>query len=529
MRSSRFGRHAIVAALGLGLVLSACSSPGQGDESDQATPGGDLVIALAGDPGVLNPDTPGYSTGSIETARSIFDTLVGYNAKWDIIPGLAESWDVSEDAKTVTFHLAAGVTWHDGEPFSSQDVKFTYEAILRDKGWAVDYLSDVASIETPDDVTVVIKLSQPNASFVQTLGEQGLSILPEHLLAGEDWTDSAFNIAPVGTGPFKFEEYSTGSHILLSANEDYFQGRPIVDQLMFKILPDQASALTALESGEIQFSTNFAPPGEVDRLDASPNVRVTYYTYPTIAYQAYNLAEAGPLQDPKVREAIALGTDRDGINDRAQNGLATVADHLYLSGHWATDESIELPGYDPDKANEILDAAGYERDANGTRFSLGYLIYTGYGIEGVADVVKQQMREIGIDIEIDALEWGSYVTKGKDEKDFDVMFGMGYAGPDPALLGVFVGTGGFQNSMSYSNPEVDNLLDEAVKVPGHEERAEIYSEIQQILLDDMPRLPLFDRKVPFPVAETCHDFWPEDSEAALSQAERSYWKVWCSS
>jgi ABC-type transport system substrate-binding protein len=108
------------------------------------------------------------------------------------------------------------------------------------------------------------------------------------------------------------------------------------------------------------------------------------------------------------------------------------------------------------------------------------------------------------------------------------MFGMGYAGPDPALLGVFVGTGGFQNSMSYSNPEVDALLDEAVKVPGHEDRAEIYSEIQQILLDDMPRLPLFDRKVPFPVAETCHDFWTDDSKAGLEQAERSYWKVWCS-
>jgi peptide/nickel transport system substrate-binding protein len=519
---------AIIVAAGACVLVASATGKGTAQQAQTPVRGGTLVVSLAGDPGTLNPDLNTYSTHAVEIARNIFDTLVAYNSKWQTIPDLARTWKVSPDAKTVTFHLAKNVKWSDGTPFTSADVKWTYGAIKTQKGWAIDYLSNVRSIQTPDKYTVVLKLSHPDASLVSTLADQGLSILPAHLYKGTDWNKNPANLKPVGTGPYIFDSYTPDAQVVLKANPKYFQGGPYLDKLVFQVTPDQATALAALQSGQVQFTTNFAPPGTVPSLQKNKNVRVDFYTYPVIAYQAYNLNRK-PLNNPLVRKALAYAVDRNAINRIAQNGLTTTANHLYLEGAWATSKGVVLPKYNPTLANRLLDQAGFKRDKDGNRFSLEYLIYTGYGVEPVADVVKEQLKKVGIKLNIDALEWGSYVTKGTDRKDFDVMFGMGFTGPDPSLIGPFVKSGGFSNVSGYSNATVNHLLQKAVATPNEATRARYYRQIQQILLRDMPRLPLFDRKVPFPVAANCHNFWTDSNpEAWKQQGERSYWKVWCS-
>ncbi len=319
----------------------------------QVRQGGSLVIAIVSDPSTFNPDLSTYNTNTLEIASSLYDTLVSYNRDWHVIPRLAERWAASGDAKSYVFYLAKNAKWHDGQPVTADDVKWTFETIVSGKGWAADYLRDLDKIETPNPNTVRIDLKRPNAGFLISLAEKGMTILPKHLYQSGDWSSSTYNVTPVGSGPFKFVHYEKGSYVELAANTDYFRGRPYVDRIVFKIVPDPAVTVRAIEAGEVDYSTNFAPFGDIPRLEHDDHVRLLYYTAPVIAWLGFNLTRP-PFNDLRVRQAIAYAVDKNELNQKSMDGKAVISTNLYLEGHWATDPAIKLPTYDPNMARQLL-------------------------------------------------------------------------------------------------------------------------------------------------------------------------------
>jgi peptide/nickel transport system substrate-binding protein len=514
LRNTRF------IVLGILIVPLLLVVPGV-NAAEQHRWGGTLIVGLAGDPSVLNPDLALISTHAIEIANSIFDTLVARNRNWEIVPRLAR-WDVSSDAKIYTFHLDKRAKWHDGHALTSADVKWTFEAIIKFKGWGIDFLKDVDKLEAPDDYTVRVLLKKPNAGFLSGVAENGLSILPKHLYEGTDWDKNPYNLRPVGSGPFKFVRYVKGSHVELEANKEYFTGRPYIDRLVFKVVPDPAVAVRQIEGGELDLSTQYAPFGDVPRLRKSQRVRILDYTYPVIQWLGFRVDQP-PFNDARLRQAVTYAVNRVELNDKCNNGVGIPSKHLYLEGHWATDPSVRLPDYAPDKARQALGLAGY---TGAKKFQTTLLVYQGYGAPECAQVIRDQLRRVGIDVTLEALEWDTYVEKGFTRKEFALIYGSGFEGPDPVMLQSFVGTGGSQNPMNYSNPQVDSLFDKAQAVADEKQRVKFYSEIQTILSSDLPRIPLHDRKVVFPASPKFKDFWQESTPGAVMQAERSYERVW---
>lgn len=256
--------------------------------------GGTFIIAHWGDPISFNPDAKVDDAGN-GIYGCIFSKLITLDADYNVIPDLAESWEVSEDGLTYTFHLRKGVKWHDGHPFTSADVAWTLNQIRTHKeAPAWKNLVDVEDIETPDDYTVIIKLSKPYAPFLGFLAWYGTWIMPQHLYAitengsPVDWLSNPHNQNPVGTGPFKFAEWVKGDHVTVEKNPDYFLGEPYVDKIVFKILPDENTALQAFLNGEVDYDGNVSN-AQISILKRVPGVVVKMKPAPSRYYIAFNI------------------------------------------------------------------------------------------------------------------------------------------------------------------------------------------------------------------------------------------------
>jgi peptide/nickel transport system substrate-binding protein len=270
----------------------------------------------------------------------------------------------------------------------------------------------------------------------------------------------------------------------------------------------------------LDLSTQYAPFGDVPRLRSSKTVELLDYTYPVIQWLGFKLSKP-PFNDIRVRQAIADGLNRDELNSKGNNGVGIPSQYLYLTGHWATDSSVKLPAYNSDRAKQLLKDAGY---ADGFKTSL--LVYEGYGAPELAQVIRELLSRIGIDVTLDVREWASYVDKGVKQKDFELFYGTGFTGPDPSMLQTFVGTGGFQNVGGYSSTQVDGLFLKAQAAADQAQAKVLYGQIERILAQDLPRLPLFDRKVVFPANPNFRDYWQQSSTNAIVQPERAYDRVW---
>ena len=446
--------------------------------------GGTLVVALTSDPSSLNPLTICMDETAI-LARNWGDTLTERGPDLAPKPGLAESWEVSSDGKTYTFHLAEGVKWHDGTDFTSADAKFSLD-FARTDGCRAGNFASIASVDTPDDQTLVIQLTDPNAALLGYLSEVGAFMLPAHLNEGTDMAGNPFSKAPVGTGPFGFEEWVLGDHVTFVANEDYYRGRPLLDKLIFKIIPDMETQRNAFDAGEVGLLLNSLGALDVPLYMQTANVYVA--PMPVWWRIQFNMG-LDKFSDANVRHAIAHAIDVPRVVEGAWFNVsppATNASPMPKAVAWAYTDDVAAYPHDPAKAEELLDAAGYPRGADGIRFKTKFEYADwnpAWADTGI--LLKEMLAEVGIDLELQLIDTPTWLEKATETHDLEIVnHGGGIFEPDG--LRQYYACGAYWNAAQYCNPEVDRLLDEGVHEVDPAKRAEIYYQVAKIIAEDLP-------------------------------------------
>ncbi|MHB8909147.1 MAG: peptide-binding protein [Syntrophales bacterium] len=490
----------------LALAATACSP-----EDPHRAPAGSAAAAPAygdimvegsiGDASNLIPLISSDST-SHQIAGMIFNGLIKYDKDVNVVGDLAESWEISKDGLVITFHLRKGVRWHDGRPFTAQDVLYTYQVTVDPKtptAYAGDFLK-VKKAEVLDDHTFRVTYDKP---FAPALMSWSVGILPKHLLAGKDITTSPLGRHPVGTGPYKFKEWVTGQKIVLVSNPDYFEGRPYIDGYIMRIIPDVATMFLELRANGIDQMA--LTPLQYTRQTESPFFKKNYnkFRYLSFAYTylGYNLRN--PLfADKRIRQAIAYAVNRGEIIDGVLLGLGKPATGPYKPGTWAYNPNVRVYPYDPAKAKALLAEAGWA-DANGDGIiekggrPFEFELITNQGNEvraKCAEIIQRRLAEVGIRMKIRVVEWAAFVNDFINKRKFDATI-LGWTIPmEPDLYDVWHSTKtGPQelNFISYKNEEVDALIVKARETFDQKLRKQCYDRIQEILADEQPYLFLY--------------------------------------
>ncbi|MCH1940171.1 ABC transporter substrate-binding protein [Holdemania massiliensis] len=511
----------LLVTLALLLPLTACSGGNQGKDNNSGEPtlsDDTLMAVLSGDPTSFHPDFKS-DDNAWPVNQNLFNRLVKLNAYDQVLPDLAETWEWNEDSTQVTFHLHEGVKWHDGEPFTSEDVKWTYDTLIAEKWNKSDSFASVDSIECPDENTVVMNLKYPDVSLIAKLSWYGTFIMPKHLYEGTDTATNEYNMKPVGTGPFKFVEFQKGVQVVMERNEDYWGDKAKVARVIYSILPDPTTALQAFINGEVDYYTAI-PTQNANDFDNDPN----YEVYPVIgmnrSYIAVNI-ESERFKDVRVRQAIAYGIDRQMIWDRCAGGTGAIANTFIAPNTGFADENYQMPQRDVAKAQQLLEDAGFTKDANGIYFSTEMKFFDSGYFKDAATIIQNNLKEVGIDLKLTMMEYAAWGDTVKLNHDFEMSMSAGYQGPDVSGVSGRVGTGTSMNFMGYSNPEMDALLEKGVQVSDETERKAVYSEVQRIMSEDMPIILFMDNGSKIPVKKILKGT-PYQEPTRASSSELTY-------
>ena len=442
-----------------------------------AEDGNDTLVYGSGDYTRINPAMDEHGEINI----LIFNGLTSHDGDNHVAPGLAESWEFDEESCTYTFHLAENVKWHDGEPFTADDVKFTIEAIMDPENGsenAPNY-EDVQEITVVDDHTVSFKLDAPNVAFLDYMT---MAVLPKHLLEGEDMQTSDFFRHPVGTGPYKLENWEEGQAITLLKNEDYFKGEPNIDTIVFKIVPDDNAKALQLKSGELDLAL-LTPK---DAATFTEDEAYTCYDMKTSDYRGilFNFWNEYWQENRDLIPAVCYAMDRESIINAVLLGQGMPA-YGPLQRNIYNNEDVEHYDYDPEKAKAVLEDAGCEMGDDGYYYrngeKVGFVISVGAGDQvriDIAQIAAQQLQQIGMDVTVEIpaqVDWGGQMA-----------YLIGWGSPfdaDDHTYKVF-GTDKGANYSGYSNELVDQYLTEARQSDDPEVRKEAYDKFQVELAKD---------------------------------------------
>ena len=482
------------------VALVGGSSTATGAEAQrpvQPRYGGTLVVA-GGDPGPLNPAITSSGQAHPVTGQ-IFNGLIRLDRYFEPRPDLARSWTVSRDGRTYTFRLQPNIRWHDGRRFTSADVEFTYEQVLLKLHPRTRTLAEfVADVAAPRPDTVVFRLKRRYAPFLTWLDEDNGAILPRHLYQGTDPLTNPVNLRPVGTGPFMFESYTPGDRVVLVRNPRYFKpGLPRLDRIVFRFM-GSAQAAQAFEAGEIDLYM-FPSGPDATRFFDRPGVTVTERGregFARVVPLILNTRRA-PFGDVRVRRAIAWALDKDFIARTAYAGLLRPAKSpLTRFLTWAYTPNVQQYPRNVARANELLDEAGLRRGSGGIRFRTSLIFDTAFTRQ--AELIKSQLGEVGIDVDLRLLEFNAWVQRLYVQWDFD----MGYTNfthppdPDVGWKRIYVCSNivkaPFTNGSGYCNPAVDRLFEQAATELDQAKRGAIYKRLQRILASELPVVPLVD-------------------------------------
>lgn len=457
-----------------------------------------MVESSIGDASYLNPILAQDSASS-EINGFVFNGLIKYDRDLQGFVGdLAESWKIKEGKEPViTFFLRKGILWHDGKEFTAEDVKFTYNKIMDEKTNTVrrsDY-ELVKTAEVLDPYTFRVTYKQP---FSPGLGTWGMGVIPKHLLEKGDINTTPFNRKPIGTGPFRFVEWVSDEKIVVEANPNYFQGKPYLDQIIYRIVPDTSlSEMELLTKGIDYYGVQ---PHQYQRMNEIPFLKV--YSQPTLSYTyiGYNLKN--PLfQDKRVRQAFTYAINREEIVQYVLYGLGTVISGPFPSHLWYYNPNVKPLPYDPEKSRRLLAEAGWkDTDGDGIldkdRKPFRFKLITNSGNDTRRDVgvlVQRQLREIGVDVTLEIYEWSVFLKNFINARHFDACI-LGWSlSPDPDDYQIWHSSQiekGF-NFVSFKNSEVDRLWEEGRSEYDVEKRKRIYWRIHELMAEDQPYTFLF--------------------------------------
>ncbi len=459
------------------LCLSACSH-----KPDPNT----LVMIIESSPTNLDPRV-GVDAQSERIDELLFDSLVRRDAHFTVQPWLAERWEIP-DPQTYVFHLRHGVRFHNGQPLTARDVKWTFDSLLSGKirSPKTSTYAPVSRVDAPDDYTVIFHLKQPFAPLLWNLSDGAIGIVPYG--SGED-----FNLHPVGSGPFRFVSAQQDKNVIIERNPDYWATPAKLDRVEFKVIPDATTQALELRKQSADVAINSLVADTVVALERDHNLTVMDAPGTIYAYLALNLRDP-ILKDVRVRRAIAYAIDVQPIIHYLLRDEARPAYSVLPPQHWAYDGDVARYPHDPDRARQLLDAAGY-RPVNGVRFHITMKTSTDATTRLLAAVLQQQLREVGIALDIRTFEFATFfsdVTKGAYQ-----MHSLRWVGGnlDPDIFEHIFDTGSFApkraNRTFYSNPRVDELIREGRETLDQQKRKAIYDQIQQILAEDLPYINLW--------------------------------------
>ncbi len=490
---SRTARPALVAALGLlALAASSCGAPdrpGRSREVRELLTHEPASFSLVG--------KSDYHTERL--AALVTEGLVQFDPDLTLVPRVAESWEVSDDHRAVTFHLRDGVRWHDGKPVTAADVAFTVAQVrdpaVESRTW-LPLFRDVAEVEVLDERTVRARYTVATPDFLEAWR---VPLLPRHLAeSGAELLTGGFQRKPVGCGPFRFLRHVPGEEIVLEANADYWDGRPRLDRLVLRLLPDQRTALRALVAGDLDLMVASWDLWR-EALDADRERRLASFVYyrTSVWIIRWNQAPESPLfRDPSVRRAMMLALDRERYVERMLGGLGRVAATTYHPDlPWTDRELAPLP-YDPAAAERLLDEAGWrrprpgaprEREGRPFRFTLLTAASTQQIVDHTAAWLQQSWAEIGVETTIEKLDWSVFFERLHAGRYEAAMSGLSTT-PSPDQYELYHSTmrEAGVNSMAFADPEVDALLERGRESFDPSERRAIYHRLQRRLLELQP-------------------------------------------
>ncbi len=469
--------------------------------------GGSLAYGLSFDvDDTLDPQVTNFDS-TIRITLNVCEPLVWEPEPGKFVPGLADSWEVSPDAKQYTFKLKKGVKFHDGTPFNAEAVKFTLDRVVdpaTKAGQSHDQLGPYDHTEVVDDSTVKVVMKQPYAPLLTNLNGYLGIVSPT---AVQKMGLAEFARHPVGTGPFVFKEWVAKDHVTLVKNPDYnwpssyfkHTGPAYLDQVTFKVIPDQSVRAGTLKSGETQIIDDLDPL-EYNTLSKDSKFVVINRGQPGSGFVLLlNTTSTGAISDPVVRQAMEYAVDREGVNKSVFQGLNKVAWSPLMRPTFAYDASTEsLYSFDPDKAKQLLDQGGWAAGADGVRAKAGQRLEINFPIisrprdKAMAESVQASLRDVGIDLKVDPLERAA-ARDAYDQNRYDVSF-MWFSYGDPDVLRTLFHSANVKafNRAQYQVPEVDQMLEQAAGLTDLTKRADIYKQVQQRVLKDLVVVPLVD-------------------------------------
>lgn len=472
------------------LTLSACSNDGGG--SGDGTGGGSdsgkdpeediLVVSQGADPKSMDPHASNDQPSS-RVNKQIYDTLLYSNEDMELDAGLAESWEPVDDT-TWEFKLRDGVKFHNDEELTASDVKFSLERMM-DSGEVAHIIEAVSSIEAPDDKTVIIKTTEPFAPILSHLAHTAASILNEKAVTegGDSYANN-----PVGTGAYKFVSQDVGDKVTLERFDDHYRGPADIKHLEFRNVPEGTNRVIGLETGEIDIGYEIEPIDR-ERVREEDNLELIETPSLSTAYIGFN-TEKEPFNDPKVRQALNYAVNVEEVIDVVLEGAGKRATGPINDKVFAYDDELEGYPYDPEKAKELLAEAGYPDGFDTTLWTNDNPVR-----ETIAEVVQGHLKEVGVNAEIETVEWGTYLERtAAGEHDMFILGWVTVTGDaDYGLYALFHSSqhGGAGNRTFYTNPEVDKLLEKGRVSPDEDTRLEAYKEAQEIIVEDAPQLLLY--------------------------------------
>ena len=498
-------------------------------EPSEPTEPATVVIAMYQEPESLNPMISVQTVVDVVSSLAL-ESLLDIDPDGNFVPALATevpsiaNGGLSEDGLTLTYKLRKGVTWADGEPFTSADVKFTWEAIMDPDNVVVSTAGyeDIESIETPDDYTVVIKFSKLYAPAL-TLFDY---VLPHHGFGGTTkMTGADFNLKPLGTGPFQVVEWTSGESIILEKNPNYWQeGKPNIDRIIFRITPSREASVLQIKTGEADVVWDLIE-ASIPEFDGASDITLWTTASPNVEYLGLNLAARGDPADPdiphpilgdrRVREAISLAIDRTVLVDKLLYGKSKIATSAIGLG-WAADPTITIAPYNPDQARALLEEAGWVdsdgdgiRDKDGAKMSLEITTTSGNKLRELAEqVIQEQLKEVGIELVINnvpsATLFGGWDAGGPLKRgNFDIAMDTWGPGIDPdAFLTILFHSSSIPteenggqgwNFFRLKNPDLDRAIEEGRSTLDIEQRKVAYAKAARLINDTYAYIPLYNR------------------------------------